>query len=445
MSRARVLVIGSGIAGLAAAWCLTREGCEVSVLERGERPGGRVWSEKRDGFVLDRGAWLLSTADRHLLAALRELELEEEIQPLYRTQRMQQRSCESDTIDPYELRGIRKIPGVRFFDALRVCRLPRLLRQYGELLDPEVPERAASLDFRSMADFVGLYFGKSALERWAGPWLGALSLAREEQASRVQFLLHVAHQQGSAPVVLRSGFAALVRAITERVDTRLGVEALGVESDEAGGVRVHLSHSEVEDSERADAVVLATSPAGALRLGGEELSWPEQRFLEESRGTAGLSVAVGLEHGFAAAPQLHQIPHVEGSALESIWVEPALAAGRAPSGKTLLRLLARDSWAREHMEAADEVVVKELLAAAGRIDMRFEGERLFAEVIRTPRVFPRFDVGRYRALARFRQVQEDRRASGRRLYFAGDYLQGTSLEAAFTSGVRAAEEVIADL
>jgi len=440
----RVLVIGSGVAGLSAAWHLAREGVEVEVLERGDRPGGRVGGHQREGFVIDEGPWMLSTADQRLLAALRELELGEEIRPLYSAQRMQVCAGELAAIDPYAARGVMRIPGVRLFDALRVTRLPRLLRHYGSALDPERPERAASLDFRSLADFVGLYFGKSSLERWAGPWLGAASLCEEETASRVLFLLHVVRQLDSAPVVLRSGVDGLVRAITERVETRLEQEVLALASTSAGEVALRVRHSGIEAQEAASAVIVATGPAEALRLADAELSWPEDDFFAASTATAGICVVMGIERSLCAEPRMVQVPHVEGSPLESIWIEPGRAAGRAPKGKTLVRLLANDAWARAHMGAADEVVSKELLAAA-RVDMGLAGECAFVEVLRTPRAFPRFEVGRYRALARFQSVQADRRSQGRRLYFAGDYLQGPSLEDAFISGRRAAKNVIADL
>ena len=38
----RVVVLGAGLAGLAAAWNLVREGYDVVVLEATHRPGGRV-------------------------------------------------------------------------------------------------------------------------------------------------------------------------------------------------------------------------------------------------------------------------------------------------------------------------------------------------------------------------------------------------------------------
>jgi monoamine oxidase len=56
----RVVVIGAGFAGLAAAWRLTLGGCGVVVLEARERVGGRVWSQELipgdPRTVIERGA-----------------------------------------------------------------------------------------------------------------------------------------------------------------------------------------------------------------------------------------------------------------------------------------------------------------------------------------------------------------------------------------------------
>jgi monoamine oxidase len=53
----RVVVIGAGFAGLAAADALRAGGAEVTVLEARERVGGRVWSVQfGEGAVIERGA-----------------------------------------------------------------------------------------------------------------------------------------------------------------------------------------------------------------------------------------------------------------------------------------------------------------------------------------------------------------------------------------------------
>ena len=50
-----VVIVGGGIAGLAAAYELSRQGVGCVVLERHARPGGVIFSEEVDGFTIDGG------------------------------------------------------------------------------------------------------------------------------------------------------------------------------------------------------------------------------------------------------------------------------------------------------------------------------------------------------------------------------------------------------
>ena len=50
-----VIVVGAGIAGLAAAYELHKRGISFVVLERTPRPGGLIRSEQIDGFTIDAG------------------------------------------------------------------------------------------------------------------------------------------------------------------------------------------------------------------------------------------------------------------------------------------------------------------------------------------------------------------------------------------------------
>jgi phytoene dehydrogenase-like protein len=54
-SQADVVVVGGGLAGLSAAVNLHRAGLTVIVCEAGDQVGGRVRTDRRDGFLLDRG------------------------------------------------------------------------------------------------------------------------------------------------------------------------------------------------------------------------------------------------------------------------------------------------------------------------------------------------------------------------------------------------------
>lgn len=55
-----VVVVGAGLAGLSAASELQRGGLDVLVLESSDAPGGRLRTDRVDGFQLDRGFQLLN-------------------------------------------------------------------------------------------------------------------------------------------------------------------------------------------------------------------------------------------------------------------------------------------------------------------------------------------------------------------------------------------------
>ena len=57
-----VIVIGAGLAGLAAAHTLAKAGVRSLVLESSDSVGGRVRTDSVDGFLLDRGFQVLQTA-----------------------------------------------------------------------------------------------------------------------------------------------------------------------------------------------------------------------------------------------------------------------------------------------------------------------------------------------------------------------------------------------
>jgi phytoene desaturase len=59
----RVVVIGAGLGGLAAAAHLVRGGHQVTVYERDARPGGRVGQFARSGFRIDTGPTMLTMPD----------------------------------------------------------------------------------------------------------------------------------------------------------------------------------------------------------------------------------------------------------------------------------------------------------------------------------------------------------------------------------------------
>jgi len=61
-SNSDVLIIGGGLAGLCCALRLHQRGLSFQVLEASDGVGGRVRTDRVEGFLLDRGFQVLLTA-----------------------------------------------------------------------------------------------------------------------------------------------------------------------------------------------------------------------------------------------------------------------------------------------------------------------------------------------------------------------------------------------
>jgi oxygen-dependent protoporphyrinogen oxidase len=441
----RVLVVGAGAAGLAAAQRLADAGCDVVVLERDARAGGRLAGERREGFTLESGAQLVSSAHRHLAAVLTALGRSDELLPLRSGGEAQLRNGFLHEIEGEGVRDLARRPHVGWIGALRAQRLPRLLRRYAPMLDLGAPERAAPLDDRSLGDFARLYFGAGALAGWIGPETSCDGLGDEEEDSRALFLQRRAAQGGGVPALLRSGAGALAAAAAQGIEVRLGAEGTRVDADGPGGALVRFRSGDVEGTMGADAVIVATPGDDAARIAAPLLVAAERDFFAGLEYAPAIVLEVALGDPLVPRWLRVRVPRAEGWPIASLTLEPGRPRGRVPDGASLARLVARADWSAERLAAADDAIAKELARCLFRLFPAAENRVRFSRVTRWARALPRFQVGRYRALASFVRVQADRRAVGRRLYFAGDYLADPSLEGALASGLRAAEAVRDDL
>ncbi len=450
-ARRRVVVVGAGLSGLAAAWRLQQTGLSVQVLERRPRAGGRIDSAWSSGFCLDATLEPCTTFDRHLMAMIRELGLADRLLPLRPTQLAQVYRAGVLPIDPQRLGGVASIAGVSRLDALRLVRWRRLFARYRQLLEPTAPERAADLDYRSASDFARLYFGDSCFERWISPEATSLYGGDAHELSRVASLLWwvrvgAGRDRSAVHGVAREGLQALVDEAVSRLDVRTGVEVVRVGESKKGGLALECATADGRrGSLEADAIVLATNPHEAGRIASTVVQPAERDVLAEMKAGPAVTLAAAISRPLSGMPQLIRVPHVERHAIDVALIEPGMAGGRAPVGSCTVTLRASDAFAEANVGAGDDVLEKGLLDALNRIAPDAAGHVQQTRLTRRMQGLPRFEVGAYRALARFARVQADRRALGRRLYFAGDHFIGPDAESAVISGERAARDLLGDL
>ncbi len=425
---AEVLVVGGGVAGIAATQALLRAGVRVSLLETEARLGGRVAA----GHGADPLGWQCGARDTALSQVLGSLGSDQDwVKPVLRLARggglMALQS------DRPELRQLG-------FDAWRFPRFERLLAHYRPLLDVEHPETAAVLDDRSLEDFARLYLGRRALAAWIEPWLAARAPVDEREVSRVGFLLQWQRRAGADPAVSTRALSSRLSAAIPAASVRAlrvahiknrpngALEVTGVRAD--GAIRLE-----------ARAVVLAVPPRIACRVAEPCLTPSERAALARWTSHAG---------ALWSAPVDELPASLRGLATRSggvrVWVPRAVSGWVA---SVTLRRVERELWlgALLRRGAADADPEQLARVLPGELSRWLPGLRLrVAESLwhAEPEAFPHFAVGTYRCIARLRRVAASERARGRRLYLAGDYWIESSLEGAARSGLRAAEEVLAD-
>ena len=266
MTADSVAVVGGGLAGLVAARRLASAGADVTLLERRDSVGGRVRTETRDGFTLDRGFQVLFTG---YPAVRRELDLDaldlRYFTPGAVIARPGSLSTLSDPLrDPRSALASLRNGEVTQTDKVRTL----LLRQ-------DVGTRTEAEIFRSADSSIRAYlrewgFSESYVENFVAPFYGGITLDRSLSTSKRVFEYTFKALSAGRIALLADGIGAIPEQLADGasragVTLRLGERVTDV-TDRDDGVTVE-TDSEVVD---ADAAVVATDPTAARRLTGVE-------------------------------------------------------------------------------------------------------------------------------------------------------------------------------
>ncbi|MYY13454.1 FAD-dependent oxidoreductase [Streptomyces sp. SID4919] len=255
-----VLVVGAGLAGLVCAHDLLRSGLDVWVVEGSDGVGGRMRSDRHEGFVIDRGFQVLNTSYPQVRArlALRDLRLRP-FTPgvLVHTERGRLRLGDP-TREPRRLAGM--LPG-RLAPARDVLALG--LMSARDMLGPvRALKRAEDRTTRTALAAAG--FSERFVEEFFRPFLSGVFLEDElETSSRFFHLVWRSMLRGTLCLPAH-GIGAVPARLDDALPTGTVLLETPVERLTDSGVLL-VSGREIA----ARAVVVATGPAvaGALLPG----------------------------------------------------------------------------------------------------------------------------------------------------------------------------------
>ncbi len=469
----RVIIVGGGIAGLAAAYRtlkMTPE-AQITLIESADRLGGKIVTDRVGGFVIEGGPDTFLSYKPRGIGLCRDLGIENR---LYGTNDKIRRTYVMRQGKLYDLpEGLTGLIPSRFGPLAR----SRLISPWGKLrmgLDYFIAPKSLNGD-ESLAQFVERRLGRELYDRMIEPLMSGIYAGDGEQlslgatfpqlrqteveyGSLVKGMLaakkkaaYAARERSAVPpkdesqkkwaafVTPETGLAEIVEALEAqlegvaiRLSTRVKEVTPSTLHGEGTEMRVNLGNGETLE---ADAVILATPAYITAQLVGDL----DSEMAAALRGipyasTVTLSVAYKLSdipkplnaYGYI-------IPRAEGrSILACTWTSTKFPH-RAPDGYGLIRAFIGRAGDDDVLNRTNDDLLR-MVRDELRDVLGITAEPLLCRIFRWPQAMPQYILGHLDRVAAI----ERRLAKHPGLYVAGNAYRGIGLPDCIASGEAAA-------
>lgn len=420
MNDSECIVVGAGLAGLACARELWRSGRRTLLIDAADRVGGRVATDVRDGFRIDRGFQVLNDAypeaRRQLdLAALRLGRFDA---GAIVAEGRRLRRVADPWRQPLAAVGSLLAGTVGCADAIRTARLrwDALAAYRSGSLDPD---RIAAADERTTAqELAARGFSAAFVRRFFVPFFGGVFLERRLETAATVFLFDFAMFALGRATLPAGGMGAIPAQLAPGLPA--DSVRLGSPVESVGPGRVTLATGEVL---MAGDVVVATDRAAAARLLPESFRGP---WIQRSEKATAL-MAFAADRSPLDSPTL-VVSGDEAGPIDNLTVPSDVAAGYAPPGGSLVCVSLRPEANARSSQSQLVAAVRE--QAAGWFGSTVAGWRHLTTVA-VPHALPDESPA-----ARRTRPHAPRLAAG--LLICGDHSAAASINGALASGRRAA-------
>lgn len=480
----RIIIIGGGVAGLGAAYKVTRaasEGhaVEFILIEKDSRLGGKILTEivqdpsGQGRFIVDGGpdCFLTEKPACHRIAKLAGI-FDDELP----TDDSRRRTWILSRGELHQMPdGVMMFAPTKFvpFATTGLFSWPGKIRMAMDLFIPPKKVPPGALNDETLESFVVRRMGRECLDRLAEPLVGGVHASDPTQmslAATFPRLLDMEQKYGSllkAFIAVRRKVEAMRRKYPPKPGEKRrtfftsflkGMQQLtDAMADAAGRDRMHIGKAvtllhrtgdrgwsaQLSDGSavEGDAVIIATESWGAeplIRPHDESIADALAEIPASSSGTVSMAFNEG-EVGFDLNAFGVLCPLVEGRALMAATYSSTKWPGRAPKGKVLLRGFVGGPHNQEIMEHSDEDLVQTVLAAFRDIlGLSPIAKPLFSRVFRWHLGMPQYTLGHLERVARI----EERSARIPGLAFAGGSYRGVGVPNCIESGERAVSKIL---
>ena len=424
----RVVVIGAGMAGVAAAWHLHKNGYEVQLVESLKKAGGRIDTAIAEGEHVEQGMQFYYSAYTETNKLLEELDLKKLAHPVHIKGQMIRGGKKA----PFN----KKMPWLSLLSAGENLKLWGLIARQGlnmlalNVFDYEADEKLDSID-------VGKYFGgsKAILDLVARPMTSSYGFVEPEGHSMAMVLRIMKLGASAKTFVLPGGNDSLARSIAERVNMVWGrAQKVVFQKGRPSGVVVE--QGKKKKTLKADHVICATPAPETARLiaGHKEVAQQIKQvefadivlthlYLDRPLYDNGVFYIFSRDDGYSASFAIDCV----GKCRPAFTTE-----------NSILQLHFTSPLATMLLKRKEKEIIQMAIDDIKAFYPDIEKWIIKTSVKKRSPAIPNFKVGAFRTIREAEQAV----TSVPGLYIAGDYLKSPLAEGAVRSGLKAAQLVM---
>ena len=436
-----VAVIGSGPAGMAAAFRLHEAGHRVRVFERNDRLGGRMRTFRREGFLNERGPTQIANTYRSLMGVIRDAGLGGQLVPASINLGLTDPAGKSHYIDVEHVgRDMFRTSLITRRDKLAMTKVVADIVKHRKDLNDEDLSRLSALDHLSAADYSRARFGDHVHDTFIDPISrGFIGDTPDKVSASCLLYVFSAFLSKQRYFALRDGMQSYAAQLTSLFDTELDATVTGLEERPD---RVDITWHGPDGAEHTEAfggAVIATEHDAAARLYTSLDPWRRDFLANTVKHATNVAVHVALDSiPPATASMIYATEAWDQGRLQAASLEHIKVPGRQPPGKGMVTIYASVEWSRQLIGEDDDLIVKQMLAACEALVPTIGDRVLFTDVSRWENSWMQSYPGYWTAMREF----QARSAGDRRVHLAGDYFCTGNLNTASTAGEAAARRLL---
>ena len=434
----RVIVVGGGVAGLTAGYELKKAGCQVTVLEAKDIPGGRMAEKMEGSFMKYTGATGLFRFYQDMWELIDELGLTDRLMPYPKMGS----GIANNTEETYELDfnqtlGMLKHPALGVGSRLRLASLIPDFISARRSVDPCLIHTAAAFDDESMAEYLTRKVGADFLENVVAVVYRNLWAWNVEQASKAYFLMIYPHVRNRPSYTFKTGFGTLTRALAEHLDVRFNTRVDAIElGDDCEGRNVICTGPNGKEKLAADIVVCALPGNAVSGVVADQTPW-EKAFFADVPYAQYAMVAYVLKSKPATEFDIRTF-HTRRHKTPISFIKTFPGSDRPGDPPRLWLVLAPDRQ-RHYLDSTGSNIDRVARHWAKQIYPSLEQDLKEVHEMHKDYIIAGFPPGQARKVRSLLSVQE---AGPKNIYYVGDYLGNATTGGALAIGRRTARKIV---